>query len=99
MEMQERIPIDIFCRQHGVETSVIFSFREFGLLEVFTIDELDYIDHQQLELAEKLVRLYADLHVNLEGIDVINHLLERINEMGQTIIVLKNRLRLYEDVI
>ncbi len=99
MDKQEWIPVDIFCRQHGVETAVLISFHEFGLLDILTINELNYLDYQQLEVAEKLVRLYAELNVNLEGIDVINHLLLRISDMNQAILLLKNRLSLYEEVI
>jgi hypothetical protein len=98
MDTQEFIPIDIFCRHHKVETSFIVSLQEFGLIEVTTIDETVYIPVNQLSQAEQLVRLYADLNINLEGIDAITHLLQRVRDMNHEIIALKNRLSMYEDL-
>jgi hypothetical protein len=96
MEMQEFIPIDIFCRQHGVDNSFISSLQDFGLIEVMRINEAECISFNQLVEAEKIVRLHGDLEINLEGIDVIIHLLQHIKEMQSEIQALRNRLRVYE---
>jgi len=96
METQEFIPIDVFCIQHGVEIAFISSLHEFGLIEVVRINEAEYIPVSQLGETEKLLRLHDELEVNLEGIDVITHLLHRVKEMQSEIQLLKNRLRFYE---
>ncbi|OIR05695.1 chaperone modulatory protein CbpM [mine drainage metagenome] len=96
MEMQEYIPIDIFCTHHGVEISFISSLKDFGLIDVMKVDEAECIPLNQLAEAERLVRLYGDLEINPEGIDVIIHLLHRIDDMQNEIRSLQNRLRLYE---
>jgi hypothetical protein len=96
MNMQEFIPIDVFCRQHGIEISFISSLKEFGLIEVISINEAECIPVNQLVEAEKLVRLHDELEINMEGIDVVSHLLARIRHMQDEIVLLKNRLRLYE---
>ncbi len=99
MEMQEFIPIDIFCRQHGIEISFIISLQEFGLIEVMKVEEAECIPLSQLVEAEKMVRLHGDLEINLEGIDVISHLLQKVKDMQTEIQILKNRLLLYEATI
>ncbi len=96
MEIQEFVPVDIFCRQHGVQISFISSLHDFGLIEIMKIQEAECIPLTQLVVAEKFVRLHDELHINLEGIDVVNHLLQRVKDMQDEIWVLKNRLRLYE---
>ncbi len=96
MKTQEFIPIDFFCRQHGVDMAFISSLQDFGLIEVTCIDETTFIPMSQLAEAERLVRLYGDLEINIEGIDVAIHLLNRISNMQTEIQTLKNRLRLYE---
>lgn len=96
MEIQEFIPIDIFCRQHGVEVSFVSSLHDFGLIEIMKIQEAECIPLAQLVVAEKFVRLHDELHINLEGIDVVTHLLQRVKDMQDEIWGLKNRLRLYE---
>lgn len=96
MEIQEFIPVDIFCRQHGVQISFISSLHDFGLIEIMKIQEAECIPLTQLVVAEKFVRLHDELHINLEGIDVVTHLLQRVKDMQDEIQGLKNRLRLYE---
>ena len=98
MDMQSYIPIDVFCRQHGVALSFISSLQEYGLIEIIQVEEAEYLSMEQLGEAEKLLRLHGELAINLEGIDVITHLLQRVKEMQQEIQILKNRLRLYEDI-
>lgn len=85
-----------FCTNHEIEISFISSLHETGLIEIVRIEETEYIDVSQLVQLEKIVRFYFDLGINLEGIETINHLLDRINGMQSEIIALRNRLRLYE---
>jgi hypothetical protein len=56
-----------------------------------------HIEKEQLVQLEKFVRLYYDLDINLEGIETINYLLQRMNSMNDEIRTLKNKLRLYEN--
>ncbi|MFZ0282862.1 MAG: chaperone modulator CbpM, partial [Bacteroidales bacterium] len=60
------------------------------------IEESLFIDVDQLQQLEKIVHFYYELDINLEGIETINHLLQRISTLQDEIIMLKNRLRLYE---
>jgi len=85
-----------FCTIHDIEISFISSLHETGLIEIITIEETEYFDKSQLQQLEKIIRLYYDLGINLEGIETITHLLNRLNDMRGEITTLKNRLRLYE---
>jgi len=96
MHKEHLIPAIAFCTNHEIEISFISSLRETGLIEIIRIEETEYIDESQLVQLEKIVRFYYDLGINLEGIETINHLLDRMNDMQGEIIALKNRLRLYE---
>ena len=90
------IPANEFCASHNIEISFIESLQETGLIEITTIKETEYIKESQLYDLEKIVRLYYELDINLEGIDTVIHLLQRMNDMQDEITLLKNRLRLYE---
>ena len=96
MHKEHLIPAIAFCTNHEIEISFISSLRETGLIEIIRIEETEYIDESQLVQLEKIVRFYYDLGINLEGIETINHLLDRMNNMQGEIIALRNRLRLYE---
>ena len=96
MQTKNLIAVNEFCINHNIEISFISSLQQTGLIEISTIEEAAFIDAEQLQQVEKFVRFYYDLDINLEGIETINHLLQRINTMQDEIITLRNRLRLYE---
>ena len=91
------IPADEFCTHYKIEYSFISSLQQYGLLETKTIDKTTFIDEEHLQNLEKFVRLHYDLDINLEGIEAIIYLLNRVKNMQEEIIELKNKLRLYED--
>ncbi|HEY3389754.1 MAG TPA: chaperone modulator CbpM [Prolixibacteraceae bacterium] len=99
MQTKNYIAINEFCTNHNVEFSFIHSLQETGLIEITTIEETAFIDTDQLQQVEKFIRFYYDLDINLEGIETITHLLQRMNAMQEEIISLRNRLGLYESDI
>lgn len=90
------ISIEEFCSNYNIESSFISSLQQTGLIEITTIEENWFIEAGQLQQLEKIVRFYYELGINLEGIETIIHLLQRIDSMQDEIISLRNRLRFYE---
>ena len=96
MQTSNLIAIDEFCAKHDVELSFITSLQQTGLIEITTIEMAWFIHIEQLKELEKFIRLYYELDINLEGIETINHLLDRINIMQNELIMLRNKLGIYE---
>jgi hypothetical protein len=96
MQPEYLIAIEEFCTNNGIEISFISSLQQNGLIKITTIKESGFIDTEQLQKLEKIVRFYYEFDINLEGIETIMHLLQRINTLQDEIIVLRNRLRFYE---
>lgn len=96
MKQENYITITDFCNSHNVTSQFVMQLYDLGLLEVVHRQDLHYLPLKQLPRAEKIVRLYLDLDINLEGIEVITHLLERIQSMQTELISLQNKLRRYE---
>jgi chaperone modulatory protein CbpM len=92
MENDELIPAEDFCMYHNIEYSFISSLEDSGLIRVTAVEHHTYIPSDELQKLEKFVRLHYDLDINLEGIETINHLLEKIDEMNKQIVQLKNSL-------
>ena len=97
MPDEQLIIAEEFCAGHQIEISFISSLHEFGLIEITLIEEKQFIAESQLPKLEKLVRMHYDLEINIEGIDAIANLLERINRIQKENNILKNKLRLYEN--
>ena len=91
------ISTDEFCTLYKVEYSFINSLHQFGLIEITTIEENRFIDTESLTELEKFVRLHYDLEINLEGIEAITYLLEKVKGLQHEINFLRNKLSLYED--
>lgn len=94
--MKNLIPATKFCASHNIDLSFIRSLQETGLIDITTIEETGFIHASQLQQLEKIVRLYYELDINLEGIESVIQLLQRVTDMQDEINSLKNRLRLYE---
>ena len=85
-----------FCEHNNVEVTFIQALQEFGLIELTPIDRSLFIEVNKLQQLEKLARLHYELDINLEGLDVITYLLNRLEDMQQQVSELKNRLKIYE---
>ncbi len=98
MLRENLISADEFCIYHNIEFSFLKNLTDFGLLETVIVNQVSYIPEDQLDKLERMLRMHRELEINMEGIDTIDHLLNRLNQLQQEVISLKNRLRLYEDI-
>ena len=96
MPTVEMIPADQFCVNHHIELTFITSLKEAGLVETTIIEERLFVPVSQLSQLERMVRLYYEMDINLEGIETITYLLERMNALQQQVRQLSSRLSLYE---
>jgi hypothetical protein len=96
MQTEYLIAVDELCAHHNIDTSFINSLQQTGLIEITMLEETAFIETNQLLQVEKYIRFYYDLDINLEGIETITHLLQKIKHMNDEIISLRNRLRIYE---
>lgn len=94
---EELVEATIFCNYYQIEHSFISSLKESGLVEFIIVDEQTFIPHSQLQQLEKMIRLHQELEVNLNGVEVIVHLLQRMEQMEQELSSLKSKLSFYED--
>ena len=97
METANYISVTKFCTHHELDYAFIRSLDKYGLVQIFTIEEDQFIEKGQLRELEKMMRLHYELHINLEGIDAIYHLLHKVSSLQDEIAHLRNRLKLYEE--
>ena len=97
MKTKNLIPISQFCEKYELEFSFIDSLNEFGLIEITYIDKDPFIAIEKIYQIEKIIRLHDELGVNFEGIDIINNLTLRIEQLQEELYIIQNRLRIYEE--
>ena len=98
MQTEEMIIVNEFCVHYNINISFINALQQSGLIEITQHEEILYLHESQLPHLEKMVRLYYEMDINLEGIETITYLLSRMNEMQQQIMHLNTRLRIYENI-
>jgi len=96
MNIENLIPLQTICTHYQVEIPFINSLGEIGLIEINTIEEVHYIHQDQIRDIEKMIRIHHELDVNIEGIDVVFNLLQRINDLQEELKQARNRLKIYE---
>ena len=97
MNTENFIPLNQLCTHYKVEMSFLSNLSEIGLIEITTIEQSQYIHHDKINDIEKMIRMYYELDVNIEGIDIVFNLLQKIDDLQNELISVKNRLRLYEN--
>ncbi len=84
-----------FCAYHKIELAFIDSLSAHGLIKTVSVEETQYIPAGELYELEKIVRLHYELDINLEGIEAISHLLQRMDVLQKEIAQLRNELDFY----
>ena len=92
---EQLVPAQEFCSHHQVEMNFIYSLRDYGLIDVISTEGNDYLSVDRLNELEKIIRLHYELEVNVEGIDVILHLLKQLDDAEHELSQLKMRLKFY----
>jgi len=96
MNLDELIATEEICERYSVEHTFIRSLDNSGLLEVITIEKREYVHCDKMAEFEKILRLHNELEINLEGIEAIKHLLDKLSNLKDENMALRNRLGLYE---
>lgn len=97
MSKEKLILINQLCAHYEVEMSLFSELHDFGIIEILTIENSYFIHEDKISVVEKVVRMQKDLNINLEGVDTVLNLLDKINDLQIELNTVKNRLRLYED--
>ena len=92
----ELIIVSEYCQKWHIEPSFIEMLEEGGLINVRTEAGKHYLLVSELPNVERYSRMYYDLSINMEGIDAIHHMLERMERLQQEVSFLRRQLRRFQ---
>jgi hypothetical protein len=92
METTKYISITTFCQYHGIESNLIFTFQDLGMVEIMEEESEYYLEEEKLSQLERMIRIYKDLGLSPEGVDVVVGLLDRIQDLQEENRRLKGKL-------
>lgn len=90
------IIIKEYCEKSHTDPTFLISLEEGGLIEIRTINGEQYLLASQLRELERYSHLYYDLSINIEGIDAIHHMLERLESMQNEMRFLRRQLQRFQ---
>lgn len=79
--MQNRISREELVRIYNVEITFFDSLEEAGLVTTELEDEVKYLRYDDLGYFEKFANWHYDLEVNLPGLEIIHHLLQKMEAL------------------
>ena len=85
METANKISIEQCCVYYNIETSFVQKLDEHGLIELIHSDETLYISFEQLSDLEKYMHLHYELEINIEGLETIKHLLNKVHQLQKEV--------------
>lgn len=85
-------------RIYEVEESFIDSLHEVGLIRVVDLDEERFIEYDDLPDLEQFIRWHYEMDINVEGIDALRHMLERVRSLHSEIAQLRHELQFYKSL-
>lgn len=96
MENKNLVPARVCCEHYKIELSFIHTLEQYGFIKTVKINANEFIEEDELQMLEKFIRMHYELDINMQGIEAINFLLERVQDMKGEIARLRNRLNVYE---
>ena len=91
MEQGNLIPAKDLCMYHNIEYSFINQLENSGLISVTSVKQEVFIPEDEMQKVEKFIRLHYDLDINVEGLETINYLLEKMERLQREILQLRNK--------
>jgi len=96
VKQEEYIEIKEVCVVYKVEHHFVEQLQDSGLLELVLIEQKHYLPYRFIPKFEKLRRLHYELEINIEGLEAIENLLDRVKDLQEDNRQLKNKLSIYE---
>ncbi len=79
--MSNRISREELVEIYGIEINFFNALQDSGLVKTESENHITYLLFEELPAFEKFTNWHYDLEVNLAGLEVLNHLLQKIDDL------------------
>lgn len=91
------IILDELLRNSKIEPSFIILLEDEGLINITIKEGKRYVNESQLGNLVRFANWYYDLSINIEGIDVIHNLLDKMHSMEHELHSLRRLLHYHQN--
>jgi pyridoxine 5'-phosphate synthase PdxJ len=85
-------------RIYEVDESFIESLHEVGLIHVVVSEQERFIEYDDLSDLEQFIRWYYEMNINVEGIDALRNMIERVKSLQSEVDKLRSELQFYKSI-
>src|SRR5690606_12401469 len=95
MKPDKLILISDLCKHYELENSFFEQMEYYELLEIQILAEEKYLKKKHLKNLDKIIHLHRDLKINMQGIEVIFNLMDKIKKLENELNETRSELNLY----
>ncbi|SEV98139.1 MerR HTH family regulatory protein [Chryseobacterium wanjuense] len=95
--MSERISREELVKIYNIEVTFFDELVDSGLLHIETENEIRYLMYEDLPSFERFANWHYDLEINLPGLEVIDDMLKKMEDLKQKNRELMNKLSAISD--
>jgi len=81
MKRDNFIPLQQLCSLYKTEFSFFDNLIEVGLIDIKIIEQAECVHQDKINDIEKMIRIHHELEINIEGIDVVFNLLQKVDDL------------------
>lgn len=81
------------CQSRQIELQFIRNLSRNGLIELIVLDEEEFVREEELKALEQFATWHYELEINLQGIEVAQHLIHKIEQLQEEIRLLRLETR------
>ena len=90
------IAIEEFCTHHRVQVRLVQEFADFGLVHLQEEAQQAFVPEAEVEKLERLLRLYSELGINKEGLEIILNMRDQLLNLNSELETIRYRLQQLE---
>lgn len=95
MEIEKYFLVKQFCTSHDIEIELIEFLQEIGFIQIRQFENQHYIHLESLPILEKAIRLNQELAIEINELEIVLGLLDKIENLQEENKVLKAKLERY----
>lgn len=92
----DMITVKEYCVQYHTEPGFIDALEQNGLISLVIVETEPCIHYDELHNLETYSRWYYDMNINVEGIDALINVLNKMKQLQRQVDLLRSRLSVYE---
>jgi len=82
-------------QNYQINDTSLYYLNESGIIKIIIVEQTEYIHQDDLSDLEKIIRIQQELNINMESMDIVINLIDKIKTLQIENKTLKNLLSMH----